>query len=1434
MPPPIILLAFANDRTGQWASLREELARERREIRAAFEEAERAGLCKVEVLVDATPGDVVKAFQNPAWRGNIAVFHFSGHADSDYLLFESAEGGIQVTTGGNLAGFLGRQPALALVFLNGCATQGHVADLLAAGVQAVIATQRKVDSFAACEFAILFYRALAQGKLSLQNAFEEARAGAKLMDGSATRGLSFAGRHHPAPPEEISSWILHKGGKAANDWSLNPDPLLTLPLPADIGLPVRPFMNLQSFSREHAAVFFGRGKAIKAVYDQLTGPDTEPILLLCGQSGVGKSSFLYAGLLPRLESRFEIVVMERPPPVGTDIALAELLDSGVSLAAAWRVRQGKADKPLLLVIDHAEKLLPGNNASLDDWAVLRQQWAELFGDTTNAGTGKLVLAFRKEWLADITSGLDAYQLPHALTVLERLDRAGLIEAIEGVCTDTRCQAKYRLTLGKGPDGQSLSAQIAADLLVDPQAPLAPTLQILLRRLWEQAKYRDDANPLISFEIYSAEKRYGLLLDDFLQERLTELESINPDLIQSGLALDILHQHTDELGASRVCLFSELEVEYAHVLPQLRIALEFFESCFILANATSAGRNAPKSSRLSHDTLAPLVRREFHHSLKPGQRAKRLLEERVRRALTVLPQEDLPFVEKGQSGMRLWTTVESQLVESARQVRATAARKRLNQRLALAVLCLALLAATGKISWQWWDGLSYQSRVLAVNARSEAEMGHASLGLLLALQALPSAGHIRPWESEAETALAYALSLPRDLLAPPQITPALDLAFSADGLQMAVATNQGVWLWNMAGDQWNAKPASAHFLPEQKVYRISFSLDSRYLLSVSEDHSVRIWEAKTGRERLRLMHDNSVFQAEFTQENAAIVTLSHDGKVRVWQLPELAQGGATDHDLPTVLTEKTNPPRVLAQGNSKSRLALTPQGKLLALSLDNALSLIDWESGKEMHRFPHSQAISQIAFSSDGRFATASANGDIRVWEGREGGEYLHLNQGAGVDALAFSPDGRWLATASRDNGLKIWSLASGLVLHDWRLENQLWRVAFTANGNALGLATEQAAPRILTLAGSRETFRLEHGASVESAEFSPDGHWIATASVDGTARIVSAENGELRFQLPHDGEVNLTHFSADGNFLATAASPATVRIWDVHQGKELVRMNHDATVTSVQFDPTGQFLLTASADGSARLWATISGHQQLRLNHGSPVIASSFSPNGKWVLTATVDGIVRLWQADSGKEKYRWSHGAVIRQTSFSPDGAFVVVAAADHAARVYAVADGREKLRLWHQDSVESAVFSPDGHWIVTASTDRTARVWDADNGRERWRLPHPQVLAYAEFSPDGRRIVTAVRESLDDAMQLTGATVFDLDSGQKRFFLPQESTVTRALFSPDGLSVLTYSPDRTARLWRRPALLLSGSALVEHVRAHGLIRQRLSANELKQYFLE
>ena len=135
-------------------------------------------------------------------------------------------------------------------------------------------------------------------------------------------------RHIGAAEEEGAGdqripWQLYPAGAAERmDWSLAEaanDPFFGLPELPPLDLPDKPYRYLDFYRREDAEIFFGRGREIRELYEQVTAAGSPPIILFYGQSGVGKSSLLAAGLLPRLEESHAVRYARRDQALGLSL-----------------------------------------------------------------------------------------------------------------------------------------------------------------------------------------------------------------------------------------------------------------------------------------------------------------------------------------------------------------------------------------------------------------------------------------------------------------------------------------------------------------------------------------------------------------------------------------------------------------------------------------------------------------------------------------------------------------------------------------------------------------------------------------------------------------------------------------------------------------------------------------------------------------------------------------------------------------------------------------------------------------------------------------------------------------------------------------------------------------------------------------------------------
>lgn len=698
---PVIFVCFANDHNDRTRYLRD-LAQEEKQLTEILDKAQQDGLCKLIVRARVTAEELFRVFQSRENRNNIAVFHFAGHANGYQLFLETIEGNVQVADAAGLAAFLGQQRALQLVFLNGCSTAPQVQGLLDANVSAVLATSQAIADEVATEFATHFYASLAGGA-SMDAAYHDAKAAI-----ATTRGATLRKGHSSdvSKDSDLWPWQLHvrDGAEIVLQWNL-PDeadnPLFGLPPLPSVQLPMSPYPHLRWYEREHAEVFFGRGYQIREIYNCISSIGTSPIILLYGQSGVGKSSLLEAGLLPRLNGIHTVWYLRRDQTQGLLNTLQRRLVVGNdygSLQQSWLEQERKTAKPLTVILDQIEEIWTRPNRDRPgEMEEFCDTLETIINDKSARPAGKIVLCFRKEWLLEVEEPLKHRKLRHTRIPLDRLDRRAIVEAVVGVMRSERLKNHYGLAIEEG-----LPETIAETLLADPESPIAPTLQILLAEMWERAIEANQEHPFFSKALYIKLKQEGLLLGDFLDQQLARLEKTQPETSQSGLALDLLAFHTTGRGTAEERTSPETHQAYHHredVLPEL---IQFLKDTYLLVDAGE--HHAPTTenhggTRLAHDTLAPLVRERFRGSVRPGQRARRILEARAGESSGVkkgipLNAADLQTIEQGRSGMRAWTNDELRLIESSRLARKNR-RFRLSLQIGSAVT-LAVFAAV--LAW----------------------------------------------------------------------------------------------------------------------------------------------------------------------------------------------------------------------------------------------------------------------------------------------------------------------------------------------------------------------------------------------------------------------------------------------------------------------------------------------------------------------------------------------------------------------------------------------------------------------------------------------------------------------------------------------------------------------------------------------------------------
>ncbi|REK26403.1 MAG: WD40 repeat domain-containing protein [Planctomycetota bacterium] len=560
--------------------------------------------------------------------------------------------------------------------------------------------------------------------------------------------------------------------------------------------------------------------------------------------------------------------------------------------------------------------------------------------------------------------------------------------------------------------------------------------------------------------------------------------------------------------------------------------------------------------------------------------------------------------------------------------------------------------------------------------------------------------------------------------------------------------------------------------EGPVGSVTWSPDSRWILSGSADKTIRVWDADSGAEVAVLRgHEGNVKSVCWSPDGRWIASSSGDITLRLWD-------AATGAELAVL---RGHEERV-------NSVCWSPDGRRIASgSGDMTVRLWDAATGAALAVLRgHEKEVNSVCWSPDSqRIASGSDDESVRVWDSDNGTELAVLRwsehsvssvswspDGQRIDAgwghssvlsVSWSPDGQRIVCGSRDRTMRLWDADSGAVLavfrgHDGMVQSVSWSPdarRIVSGSASIHLESFDNSVRVWDAESGDElaVFR-GHTAAVLSVSWSPDGRRIVSggANTDQTVRVWDAEDSaklrvfpkvllwikrckfwdadrstELALLRGHEDAVNSIVYSPDGQRIATFSNDMTVRVWDADVGVELaVLRGHEGRVTSVSWSPDGRWIVSGSSDRTVRIWDANSGSVWDVLGgHRFGVTGVSWSPDGRRIASGSGDRTVRIWDA-----------GNLIERDFFRRIMRWLVRNAFREADVGAAIA-----VLCGHNNNVECVCWSPDSQRIVSGGgyNDNTVRVWNAGSGTEMAVLRgHEGKVNSVSWLPDGQRIVS------------------------------------------------------------------------------------------------
>ena len=374
----------------------------------------------------------------------------------------------------------------------------------------------------------------------------------------------------------------------------------------------RPYKFLDYYTEQDSQIFFGREQEVEAICSQILAHRS---FILHGRSGVGKSSILRAGLMPRLKSeghRIFVIRSFTDPLHQMTGALSDLsgndshLESETNLEnLIQQAAKSSPDRFIIFFLDQFEEF----------FSLLPEEIRQRFINTTAPLIAnenlplRLVFTLREDLLAEMSRIKPAIpEIFHHEYRLKRLDREQAALAITGPATSSGCRYEPQLV-------ERLLDDLSDHEGIDP-----PQMQIVCDNLYDAR----DSQGNITLAAYERLGTASQILAGYLERVMRRFNSADLRAAREVLTA-LISPDGQRLVLRERELISRIQ---ARLMDGAKLADRLIEELVAARVVRRRSQEGEAWLELAHDFLTP----EVSQWLTAGERALKRARAIIQRAL----------------------------------------------------------------------------------------------------------------------------------------------------------------------------------------------------------------------------------------------------------------------------------------------------------------------------------------------------------------------------------------------------------------------------------------------------------------------------------------------------------------------------------------------------------------------------------------------------------------------------------------------------------------------------------------------------------------------------------------------------------------------------------------------------------------------------------
>ncbi len=294
-------------------------------------------------------------------------------------------------------------------------------------------------------------------------------------------------------------------------------------------------------------------------------------------------------------------------------------------------------------------------------------------------------------------------------------------------------------------------------------------------------------------------------------------------------------------------------------------------------------------------------------------------------------------------------------------------------------------------------------------------------------------------------------------------------------------------------------------------------------------------------------------------------------------------------------------------------------------------------------YDHTSDVTVGEFSLDGRrYISGGMDRKVCFYDGTNWYErfsYTHMDQ---ITSVAISRDNAILASASKDNVLKIYFLDSSKML-EFKQDASITDIVFDFGMRFLYTSSSDGKIRPYDLRKGKFAGReFDVGSPITSLCISHR-NFLYAGLKGGEIGVYNFLGKEISKFKAHDGDITDLHFVFWKNnaYLASASEDKTVKVWNTKKRNKEVRTftAHTWTVNDVEMSRDLKYIMSAGKDGYSYIWDLATGELLIKIpSRGEASNAISINDDNSQVATVSIvrdprEYVVYIWDTGLGPKE---------------------------------------------------------------------------------------------------------------------------------------------------------------------------------------------------------